>query len=802
MAKGMFDWQDAMDKRDEDMEEFDRMLAGIQPRRGRDAETGGHSWVGGNKDVLHDRAKKAGRSISILGQIFNPQKIGRHGAKKLSEKNDSIKKLGDTAPTQMRAKTGAAMGMYFDPFGDVLLDRERDTRPEEIRKLNLDFLKRVEAQRGLARKNDFEKGRYGKLQQDYVVASMISKYGEFAMMDEENLQDAGEEYAKQFNQGRTFKKDYEGVDEIPDNFALVVAVDPPTDVYMDFNKDRAARTLNIFGQKLEGVDHLEMLDENMRKSADYREIVERGQRDAAETGMQYDPNCDPNVAILRTQILHSLTDGQGHSFVRMVAKSGNDDVHSYSFGFVPLTFTPGMGAVTMGKVENPDGHAKDARVIERSHPVSYANYLRAATKIRGLVGSKRTYSFMGYNCTSFAADVASEAGIPIRKEDSGERSRTFRRRKVWVDSPYSLAKYVRSVAPEAKGMNGEVLRSFEQLSFAEKTDAGIVTNLLNQFIERDIARDDGKQLPEDQVSNGEYGFNGEEYTEKTRFSMAGLGTAVNSAVAFTTMSQFQRNPAFGAFFAANCRPGETEGQFAESRVMELLEKVSARAKRIEEEMDTRMKTLNMQYFTPDRIAEERSRVIRERREKMVKEFGVPTAAEFISRVCRQEDYLNRAMSMMHWEIDHGMSANRRKSRMSRQEYDSRKKTLNEMLEQGLEEVGQADEVFDVMMDAVRASQKAGGTMNKTVKACGVELLESCGILDKELDKYDKMAAVAYVIALNDPLRERVEKMGNDTLVSEMEALLAELSGVIVSMNMFHLQNNYKAILPVIGLKYR
>ena len=112
-------------------------------------------------------------------------------------------------------------------------------------------------------------------------------------------------------------------------------------------------------------------------------------------------------------------------------------------------------AATAGVVRNPDPYHDDPGIIERRFSISYANYLRAAAKIRGVVGSGRSYSFLGYNCTSFAADIAKEAGVPIKDKDSSETMQTFRYRSARIDSPYSLAKFVRA-ANKQKDLSKEV----------------------------------------------------------------------------------------------------------------------------------------------------------------------------------------------------------------------------------------------------------------------------------------------------------------------------------------------------------
>ena len=54
----------------------------------------------------------------------------------------------------------------------------------------------------------------------------------------------------------------------------------------------------------------------------------------------------------------------------------------------------------------------------------------------------RTYSMIGYNCTSFAVDVAQAAGVPLKDEDAASYVTTHRHYSQRVDSPYTLARHL------------------------------------------------------------------------------------------------------------------------------------------------------------------------------------------------------------------------------------------------------------------------------------------------------------------------------------------------------------------------
>ena len=164
--------------------------------------------------------------------------------------------------------------------------------------------------------------------------------------------------------------------------------------------------------------------------------------------MKYVPEEDPRLMQFVSRVAEARKkQDNGHAVVKMNATRGGSPVSTYSFGFVP-TADSGMAGTVIGKVVNPDQVSKKNEVSK--FPISYANFLRAAAKIRGTVGSMKTYSTIGYNCTSFAAEVGVAAGIDIKASDTSDLVMTHRHREQRVESPYRFAKFLRRTNAEQK----------------------------------------------------------------------------------------------------------------------------------------------------------------------------------------------------------------------------------------------------------------------------------------------------------------------------------------------------------------
>ncbi len=619
------------------------------------------------EETAYNAARKRGNHLDKLGLLFSQKsKIGRHGQKKLKESRDSIKNLD---------KKGVPENVYFDPFGKVIVeDEDNDTRDASVKELNQDFLKRVEEQKKLMQKNDFEKKLYGKEEKEYVMVKIMKRN---LAEDRENIdirsissdekRKAAADYASSFDHTREYIKDFgEGVDIVPNKFEVVVAVDPPTDVYVDYNKDVTKNTPYVMKNLRARPDFYNILDRNVKKSSDYSEIVEKGRKDAEAAGLQYDSDKDPNIDILRAQIAHGIEDEQGHSFVRMVASKNGSAVHSYSFGFWPLVAIPGIGAVTMGVVRNPDPEAKNSTIIERRHDVSYANYLRAATKIRGTMGSQRTYSFLGYNCTSFAADIAKEAGVPIKKKDSGEYMMTFRSRKALIDSPYSLAKYVRA-GHHGNAEDGEnAMQEWTKLSLSERFDSNSLRSLKESLSNRVRA----KNVAELPTLDGEtemvlFEHRDDTTGEVTEYDLTfageliekGKGSArkdnvqvvLRGRILRDVMRKLVANPLFNKLYKKDSENTKSKEEYAEEFLKELLKYVIKVVDREEDEFYEAMKTVKTSdaQNAGDPIEKARENLIAKRRAELTKQFGVDSGMRFVMNACATEEGFKKALEVMN-----------------------------------------------------------------------------------------------------------------------------------------------------------
>ena len=131
----------------------------------------------------------------------------------------------------------------------------------------------------------------------------------------------------------------------------------------------------------------------------------------------------------------------GHAFIRLIPKMRNIKKATYSFGF--CTTGPGkIGGVDEGTVANPDPRVEESSKTEKEYQIPYSGYLKAAAKIRGIMASGRKYSVLGYNCTSFAVEVAKSAGVSISDEEVATDMTTFDSRAERVDIPAALQNFL------------------------------------------------------------------------------------------------------------------------------------------------------------------------------------------------------------------------------------------------------------------------------------------------------------------------------------------------------------------------
>lgn len=169
-----------------------------------------------------------------------------------------------------------------------------------------------------------------------------------------------------------------------------------------------------------------------------------GKRKASQK-KNFNEATDPALeAFLTDQFMLAKGDSRGecgHTFVRFKRKYRNKLYNQYSFGFWPLE-RAGSADVVTGRVSNPDPHSDDGDIgdneVLMNEAITPASAFNAIAYVRSVIGSARTYSFAGYNCTSFGVEVAQAAGLSPRSSMSKAPTDTKRNQR--VDSPAALAK--------------------------------------------------------------------------------------------------------------------------------------------------------------------------------------------------------------------------------------------------------------------------------------------------------------------------------------------------------------------------
>ena len=622
-------------------------------------------------NAKQERARVAGKSLSLFGALFRKRhtKIGRFGQKTISKEDDAENVFGDLDQKNASVK-------YFDPFKEMENKRETNEGGDDrTGDLKNSFRQRTRKNEQLVSESDFERSQLTDDAKMFAYVAWAAQNGNQNFLGADNKVKFGvaEQFTALFDNSKEFEPDYMRVDEKaePNQFEVVVAVQPPTDVYLDYNKQVTKETNYVF--KSLKPDYRKILDENVKKSASYAELVAKGKEEAAAVNATYDPDMDPNIAMLRAQVIENIEHGEGHSFVRMVAKEDGKNYSSYSFGFWPLIATPGIGGVTVGVVKNPDPEASHRSIIEHAFPVEYVDYLRAAAKIRGVVGSQRSYSFLGYNCTSFAADIAKEAGVDIKDDDSSEKIRTFKYKSARVDSPYSLAKFIRQKNEEqaeeqakkqaeeqakkqaeeqgeeksatkdgekkpSKRKVAEVKEKVKDMSFHEQTDEQMLATIV--------------ELAGSKTKDGKLTLQAD-YDKKGRIERRDLTKANNFDVHQSLMNRLKTNPLF-CELQKKFAPEKTEDQYALQLFRTILDSTVESLNKINERVNIEIRDDDSEEYIADmaksydlsgldRQASIRKLRIAKKREWMKQTFGYVTTTEYLSAVVKKPEILAKAI---------------------------------------------------------------------------------------------------------------------------------------------------------------
>lgn len=389
--------------------------------------------------------------FSLIFGISKRNKTGRLGAKSL-KLDDVIENMSAEDGTAL--KNGEGKDAFFNPFADIR-QLEGDNEESELGQMQHTFRNRVYAQRNLARKNDFEAKYYDEAtraadffgfadKDDASGAEFIEKFsGENAtdVVSEGRIKSAQDVYDAE----KEFVPDEPVYGEIPDNFK--VGIHSGVDIQNYFvemsNRYTLAKSKGKKTSEQRETEKQDALDYAMMNSSPYKELVEQGKAEAKAAGMKYDPKKDPNLAMVKNMTEMVDFKKQGHAKIALKAFKGDSKVSSYSFGFVPFSNVGarGFAGVGLGSVQNPD---PVEGTYGREVPVTYSNYLKAAAKIRGIKSSMRMYALLGYNCTAFVQDVAKEAGINIPVEESTADMVTNFSKKHRMDTPYTLALWIKN----------------------------------------------------------------------------------------------------------------------------------------------------------------------------------------------------------------------------------------------------------------------------------------------------------------------------------------------------------------------
>ena len=368
-------------------------------------------------DILQEKVKNAGKKFHFFQFLFKKHtKTGRFGRKTAVDQTDTIQAM-DTAEHAP---------MTFNPFLQL------NTRQTEAGTIAGDFYQRVQKEMDLAEESDFERQKISQDEQDRVAL----RYAEQQQTTDETT--LASRYAQAHDASKRFVSD-EPLDTsvAPDSFELDLSVMKPHELYLDYTQTKTAMKKQNWGGS---VNEREVL---LRIMENYQPFLDKV-NEIRQNNPSYDPRTDTDEKSSINQLLANISVDMrevGHSFVRMIAKGDGKKLSSYSFGFWPLT-KAAMGTVTEGIVKNPDPDRDRENIITKKYPLKYYDYLRAAARIRGIMGSSRSYSFTGYNCTSFAVEVAQAAGISIADQDSSIDIPTMISRSQRVEMPAALQRFI------------------------------------------------------------------------------------------------------------------------------------------------------------------------------------------------------------------------------------------------------------------------------------------------------------------------------------------------------------------------
>ncbi len=375
--------------------------------------------------------------------------MGRFG-KQQRERQDSISAMAQSGQIPK--------GAYFDPLGlKVIMPKLvenfgtedqalLENAESEAYAIERDFVSRVDDEIRYTSENDYEEKLMDE-NSELALAQFVDK-------NKESQGASMEKMATAFDAGRAYIPEAGYIEDIPDAFQIEMkVVEAPPKYSLEWQQYKAEHTKGLsarisnyfksfFMPKISDEERTTKMEDDFVKSLpEYKEIMRKGQESARLMGQEYDPNKDTDLQAFDYETRMAARSSQkGHSLIKLIAKRNGRDLSTYSFDFASIA-NSGMAGAVRGAVSNPANDSDEGAVKVRQD-IEYPGYLKAAAKIRGVAGAMRTFSFLRYNCTSFAAQVAQAAGVNIQPEDTTRKIMTLRHRIERVENPYDFATFI------------------------------------------------------------------------------------------------------------------------------------------------------------------------------------------------------------------------------------------------------------------------------------------------------------------------------------------------------------------------
>lgn len=342
-------------------------------------------------------------------------------------------------PSQMsgdlKKQQGSATEQAYDPFAEMKMNDVNDTTQAAYNQMQTNMLAMFALDEDRLRANDYEKD-----DEDYKdIREMwdnkkVGKEAALKAFSEDPREAVLDGMADEHTPGEP-------------SYAFQLVVNLPTESYMTIQK---AKTGNMMRKKrkFDNDDKKKKYYEGkfleqVKSGAGYKALLKIRKSKASQNKQKFKEDEDHVLQAYvadQYQLSENATTGEcGHTFVRFKRKKGGVTAAQYSFGFWPGAGVNGATDVMTGEVQNPDRHSSDHaenEVVEEKD-VSKTQAINATTYIRSIIGSAHSYSFAGYNCTSFGMEVAQAAGISPK--NAHKKMTTDTKYHQRVESPAVLA---------------------------------------------------------------------------------------------------------------------------------------------------------------------------------------------------------------------------------------------------------------------------------------------------------------------------------------------------------------------------